>query len=409
MLESFTSIFYFLRPILSIDANTRLFGVDALDIVTIGFMFIFFLVWVGKLIRGGAQPISGIDFTIIMFCAWCVSISFIYFEKSELSEVAKFILPPLSYVILKSYIRDRAHFIRCMRWMLIAFLVPTILSVALILQGNGLDKVNYWTGLARYQGVFVNPHNFGHSMTFMLMLSAIYVWFKYSTPERPLNWLTKSDKLLIALVLLFGLFALYQSYVRTAWFGLLIFVIIFAYKYNKKWVVAMLVGGLLVGFLASPILKLVFHDVVEVTEGERETERIGSGRPYIWGHNLTVFSELTFDRQLAGVGIGNRDKIFSEQQGNENIWNSHNDFLEVMMQTGVVGFLLFAWLQLLVYRRIRALPSRDMYPFLAIFLTVVFMNFASNSYVVRFSVGQMFYMLLAYIESKSVIQSSRRE
>ena len=400
MPESFTTFFYFLRPMLSIDARTRLFGVDILDIFTISFFSLFFLIWFGKLMRGNSRPLSGIDSLILLFCAWCISISLIYYDKSQISEVAKFILPPLTYVVIKSFIKDRAHFIQCMKWMLIAFLVPTILSVILIVQGKGLDKVNYWTGLERYQGIFVNPHNFGHSMTLMLMLAGIYIWFKFSDPEHPVNWLSKTDKLLLALILGFGLPALYQSYVRTAWVGLLIFTLVIVYKYSKKMVITLMIAGGLIAFVAAPVLKLIFLDVVEVSEGKRDAERIGSGRPYIWTHNLTIFSNLPFERQLAGVGIGNRDKIFSERSGQENIWNSHNDFLEVMMQTGIVGFLLFVWLNLLIYFRIRRLPIIDKLPFLALFFSVLFMNFISNSYVVRFSVGQMFYMLLAYIESR---------
>lgn len=50
--------------------------------------------------------------------------------------------------------------------------------------------------------------------------------------------------------------------------------------------------------------------------------------------------------------------------------------------------------------RIRRLNLRDKLPFLAFFLAVSAMNLASNSYVVRFSIGQMFFMVLAYIESR---------
>lgn len=302
-------------------------------------------------------------------------------------------------------IKNKQHYIRCMRWMLVAFLVPTIWSVTLIIQGEGLDKVDYWTGLARYQGVFVNPHNFGHTINLMLMLSVIYVWFKYAGSARNSGWLSSLDKILLGMILVFGLYALYQSYVRTAWTGFLGFLLVFAYKYNKKLVIVFVASAVLVGYVALPLLKLVFHDVAEVAEGKRDVERIGSGRPYIWSHNLEIYKNLSIDRKLAGVGIGNRGEIFSDNYGTDNVWNSHNDFLEVLMQTGMLGFILFICIQVLIYRRIVSLPLSDRLPFLALFLAVVYMNFMSNSYVVRFSIGQMFYMILAYIESAAVMTS----
>ncbi|HEY9197909.1 MAG TPA: O-antigen ligase family protein [Gammaproteobacteria bacterium] len=402
MQEFFTTLFYFLSPIFGMEAGVRVFGVDLLDLVSLSLLTAFILLWLGAALQGRSRPLSGIDLAIFAFCGWCLAASIVYLDQSRASEVAKFIFPPLTYVLFKSMIKDRDHFVRCMRWMLVAFLVPTLWSAALVLHGQGLDKVNYWTGLARYQGVYVNPHNFGHTMTFMLMLSVIYVWFKYTAPGRDSKWLNLTDKLLLAVICLVGVFDLYESYVRTAWTGFLIFLLVFAYKYSKKLVIAFVVSAVLVGYVAEPLLKLVFHDVVEVQEGKRDAERIGSGRPYIWGHNLDIFKNLSFDRQLAGVGVGNRGQIFVSEAGSDNVWNSHNDFLEVMMQVGIVGLLLFLAMQWLIYRRIAALPLLDRLPFLALFLAVVYMNFMSNSYVVRFSIGQMLYMLLAYIESAAM-------
>lgn len=402
MRESFTLLFYFLSPIFGIEAGGRVFGVGLFDLLSLGMLSAFILLWLGAVMRGYARPLSGIDLVIFAFCGWCLSVSIIYFDQSKASEVAKFIFPPLTYVLFKSMIKDRQHFTRCIRWMLVAFLVPTLWGAVVVLQGQGLDKVNYWTGLARYQGVYMNPHNFGHAMTFMLMVSVIYVWFRYSNSERGLQWLSFTDKVLLALVGLVGLFDLYESYVRTAWMGLLVFLVVFTYKFNKKIVIAFVMSIVLIGYVAEPLLKLVFHDVVEVQEGKRDIERIGSGRPYIWKNNLEIFKNLSFDRQLAGVGIGNRGKIFDTTR-REVVWNSHNDFLEVLMQTGIVGFLLFLVMQGLIYRRIVALPLSDRLPFQALFLAVIFMNFLSNSYVVRFSIGQMLYMLLAYIESAAVL------
>lgn len=338
MQESITTLIYLLRPILGINAGYRVFGVDLLDMLTILLMFVLFMVW---FLDSRSRSISKLDLAIIIYVSWCIVVSLIYFEKVLLSETGKFILPPITYVIFKSFIRDRLHFIRCLKWMLIGLLVPTLISIVFIAQGKGLNQLNYWTGLQRYQGVFVNPHNFGHTMNFMLMIAIIFIWFKFTTEKSRGARFTASELILLGLVIASGLFALYVSYVRTAWLGLVIFILIFAYKYSKKLTSVIVVGMVIGGLLLLPFLKLVFHDIAEVAEGERSAERIASGRPYIWGHNWEIFKKLTFDRKLAGVGIGNRGHVLSTQHGKDNVWNSHNDFLEVFMQTGIIGFIIF--------------------------------------------------------------------
>jgi hypothetical protein len=62
-------------------------------------------------------------------------------------------------------------------WIIVGLSVPTLLSAGLIAIGSpeAVDKVKYQTGLTRWQGVYTNPHNFGHSMTLLLMTSVLYV------------------------------------------------------------------------------------------------------------------------------------------------------------------------------------------------------------------------------------------
>ena len=406
MFDALTSLFYFLRPLLSIDGGYRIAGIDLLDLAAISFLIVLIMRWLVVASSGAAQRFSKIDVGIFVYCFWCLSISIIYSDKAELDDVAKFILPMLSFVVLKSLIKNQEQYLKYLFLMLAGFLLPAVASTILIIQGQGLDKVNYWTGLPRYQGVFINSHNFGHNMAFMLMLALVYIWMLYNRRKSGRRWLGYWNAVLLIFVISIGLYNLYESFVRTTWLGLLIFVLILAYKQNKKVAISVTIVVALAVFVAAPLLELVFHDVVEVTEGKRDKELIASGRPYIWSHNLNIFSNLSIDRKLAGVGIGNRRDVFSSAYSTDNVWNSHNDFLEVMMQTGLIGLLIFLFIQYQIFRRIQRLPSHDKTAFLALFVAVTCMNFSSNSYVVRFSIGQMLYMVMAYIESRPTYQKS---
>jgi O-antigen ligase len=78
--------------------------------------------------------------------------------------------------------------------------------------------------------------------------------------------------------------------------------------------------------------------------------------------------------------------------------DSHNDWLDVLMQTGAVGLLLLLALQILILKAILRVPGHEKYAFLSVYLAVIVMMFVSNSYVWRIQVGHIYYIMLAYIE-----------
>jgi O-antigen ligase len=167
----------------------------------------------------------------------------------------------------------------------------------------------------------------------------------------------------------------------------------------------LLLGGLV--FLPSVLIfmiytgsfELIFHDFIEFSRGERSLERIGTGRPFVWHHNLTEFSKVTFDRQIAGVGIGN--KVGEGGVGDlthENFWPSHNDFLAVLIYTGIVGFLIFVMLQFAFLKKTLSLPGKEKYVFTALLLSIIAMTFSTGSYVSYYGLAQIYYLVMSYIE-----------
>ena len=151
---------------------------------------------------GNAQRLSKIDVGIFVYCFWCLSISFVYPDKTKLHAVAIFIFPMLSFVVLKSLIKNQEQYLKYLFLMLTGFLLPAIASAFLISQGQGLDKINYWTGLSRFQGVYINSHNFGHNMTFMLMLALVYILMLYNRRKSGRHWLGFLNAVLLICVIL---------------------------------------------------------------------------------------------------------------------------------------------------------------------------------------------------------------
>ena len=68
------------------------------------------------------------------------------------------------------------------------------------------------------------------------------------------------------------------------------------------------------------------------------------------------------------------------------------------METGAVGFILQLLWYILIYKKIKKIKSKEVSVYKALLWAVVVVNSISNSYLSRFGLAQLFFMLLVYIE-----------
>src|SRR5581483_1471532 len=133
------------RPLASMEFASAIF-----EIAGIGF----FALLVGALLISSAVrkslSFSAIDAAIITFSIWCAATYLIYFDLALIKEVAKLLIPLLGFVVVKNVIRERSEYAGLLRWALVGFAVPILLSAALIANGQGVDYVSYWTDVARW-------------------------------------------------------------------------------------------------------------------------------------------------------------------------------------------------------------------------------------------------------------------
>jgi O-antigen ligase len=193
-----------------------------------------------------------------------------------------------------------------------------------------------------------------------------------------------------------------MSEVRTSVVGLLVFVATYAYFYNKKMLVVGALGLAIVGALTLPYWFATLLPELDMKERGMDISAmdLGSGRPRIWENEVRVFLERPIDEQLAGDGIGNRRLEFADQT-----IRGHNDWLELLTQTGLIGFLIFGALQVQILRTILRMHGEERYAYLGLFAAVSVMMFFSNSYAWRIQVSHLYYMVLAFIE----IPTTRQE
>lgn len=380
----------FLRPLASLDVAEAAFEVAGIAL--------FGLVVLAVLISGASRKVlklSAVDFAIAAFTVWCLTAYIVYYDVSRIRDVAKLLIPLLTYVAVKNVISNDSQYVSVLRWALFGFAAPILLSTVLIMTGQGYDYVSYWTNIVRWRGAYQGAHSLGHSMTLFLMLLMIYAFFCKRLVTQGVTKSYVVENAFWLITSLAAIYCLYMSQVRSAVVGLLVFGAISLFFLNRR----LLIGGVIAltaaGVLLLPYwLPALLPEFAMVKQGiEVDRLDMGSGRPRMWLNDLNVFAGAPIDQKLAGVGIGNKGE-FSAQ---ERLYG-HNDWLELLTQTGIVGLLLFLWIQVSLFRVIRHLHGPERYLFLGLFCAVNIMMIVSNSYAWRIQVSQLYYMALAYIE-----------
>jgi O-antigen ligase len=339
--------------------------------------------------------LSPIDGLILAFTTWVIARAVIYIDASYISQLTKLLVPLLSYIVVKNVVPDREEYRRVISWIILGFIIPTLLSAGQIALGvsDAVAAVKYQTGLLRWQGAYLGAHPLGHSMTLLLMTLVLYVSLRERHEGEGQGMSPRAENVLLGILAAMALFCLYKSAVRSAVLGLLVFLGLYGYLHNKK---ALLLGGAalaVVAVLSTPfwIPRLLHEFAPDRRGGQPELMKLGSGRPTIWANDIAKFARLPIDQKIAGIGIGVDDT-------SEGEFGGHNDWLRIVWDTGIIGFALFAWLQILILRAILRMRESERHVFLALFVAVNVMMLVSNSYTLRIQVGQLYYMILAFIE-----------
>jgi O-antigen ligase len=392
-------IFAFLRPILLVNINTELLGFNILDLIGIALLAIILIpiaihAALYKVIR-----ISVVDLLLFIFIFWSISVALIYPEHNNIKHLIRWVSPFLPYFIAKNVLTRKEHYAKAIL-LLIAGLAIMICASAIAIFLNldiALDRISYFTDLPFYIGLFRDPNTLGQSAAFLVMLCVIYGVLSGADQSTTYKRSPLTKYIVFVALFLAAIYCMISSQTRTAILGLVIFFSIYLYLTNKKRFTGFILTTIVIAVIAAPFLGLLFNDIVEVQEGERPIERIASGRPYIWAHNLSEYSKISFDRKLIGAGIGNISAMgLFPETGGENFWSSHNDFLSVLIYTGIIGLVVFLMIQLAIFRNILSMSGREKYVFLSLFLTSVVIQFASNGFLAKYALGQMLFLVLSY-------------
>jgi len=253
------------------------------------------------------------------------------------------------------------------RLLYIAFAVGTLASLYAIIQYQGIEPI--WPGKiepfgARSVSTFGNPNFLASFLILILPVIAVLALYEKS--------LTK--KLFLGGLFGVNFLGLLVTHTRSAWLGFFvasIFVAFFLATHqvsiilrNRKWLI----------FLAGLLFLVMFYPVRVERQGERKVmvvklaiEKVKSltdfkqmayvQRFLIWQAAYSMFKE----RPLLGHGWGNFEIIYPFHQGKyleikkyspfrTHANNAHNEILEIVSQTGIVGLGIYIWLFILFFK-----------------------------------------------------------
>ena len=238
----------------------------------------------------------------------------------------------LGYIMIQSYFADRDSFRKLLRLILLASLFPLGVFAYQFATGTVWREQTVMIGLERLSGLY---HDIGNQRTYILQFLAamLLYWSYYLQPGR--NFFQKSILVMLAGI---GMMSLYFSYTKA---GVLIFLL---------WLVIWTVGkrSLVPALIVIPVVLIVniysdnkvaeeielmySREVTALTSegstvhGEDVTKRAFAGRGFLWEKYIGLYMNAPIAQKIFGTG---------------NPRAAHNDFLAILLMTGLVGLILY--------------------------------------------------------------------
>jgi len=190
--------------------------------------------------------------------------------------------------------------------------------------------------LARSNGFFDSPQTFGNYM--LLAFPTVIGLSFYTNKVREKCWLQLSSLIILAAIIF--------SYVRGVWLGLIGGLIFMSILRSRKFLLSV------VGTIMAVILLLAALPSLKFTRRVMETfksERPVGDRIYLLEGSLNIIR----DYPITGVGWEGFRKVYPRYKLPETGkvgCNAHNNFLDVAVDSGLLGLGIFLWFLVTIYK-----------------------------------------------------------
>jgi O-antigen ligase len=337
-----------------------------------------------------------LDLILLLVLTYCFFINCSIFWGSEVRDVARLTIPFILFIGVRSIIQNTKQINLLITIFAVGYIVLLMVSAILILKGESIAKIEFYSEVERYRGAFFRIHVFAYSA---LLFSFLYAFIiKNFTIQNVLTlWILRFS-------LLASIFCLYNTHTRTAMFGFILFWIIYFLGQKKRNFVIFLLMLISVFYL--------YQDKVEVilwkTPEQRDLNRATSGRISLWQKNLSNFSNYSVEQKLFGGNpIGNNQNTTTYKKE----LKVHSDYLALLLKTGIMGLLLYLAIYVALLKDIykSRLAKDKKYVFYGVAIAVMLMNFVSNAYVHRPELSQFFWFIMGLFYSLNKIRNIEYE
>ncbi len=355
------------------------FGVSPLQIV--GLLLPVFLLWalwrrhegLIPLLRSNAEVLSWL--LLSLFSGLALLIASMGADTAGM--LVKFILPALFIVFGMLYLREIPVLDRLAMVMALSVVVPLLFVLYEVVFGP--MSLSTRSGVLRYSGPYAQVSVYGIHFS-MGLLGVAYLYLR-----------SRTNALFLMLLVVMSILALAIPWVvhMTTWavIGGLFAVLVFAMLWRKEWLrvavfVAVPVVVLFLSFSmrsSEDYARIVAPDI-GVIRGDAPPEYFGNSRGLIWKNYLQQYAGAPVYAQLFGMPFSGEENMSGTTFG------AHNDFLRILMATGVLGLLLYlVWLGRSI---VAVLKLRGELLFLGVGALIIWLGFSvglTPTYIVPFS------------------------
>jgi hypothetical protein len=250
--------------------------------------------------------------------------------------IDKYFTPLMMYFFARNLVRDREELHKLLCAFVIFGLGVAIYAIYeqstghILFVGDARDvsslNIKYTEHLRMIRGLLGRPGNFARVFLSTIPV-AFYLLFEHKSVIR---------KILLAGVLVVQFCAMFLTYNRTSWYALMIglFILQFFYpQFRKVYIVMVLVAAI-----------VLWATWDQVNESAVVSERIGthsSGlekREVLWqaGYNMWRAKPI---RGWGANGFEEESGRFRTDGGRTNLGGNENDYLRIMVSSGLIGFL----------------------------------------------------------------------
>lgn len=262
-----------------------------------------------------------------------------------------------------------------------------------------VHKGNYF--FAEHFSMLIQTSYFGLYLTLAISIVITYrnsIFKKYSV---------------VALVLILSLGVL-QTMSIAAFGGLLVAIVILSFYLVKSVILrliiyCLIIGLFVLGYFVQPRFRIMINDIVKSEIELNPEERYGVMLRFLsWDASLDIIRE----NPVLGVGVTNSQRELNQLYKEKGYiyplkrkLNSHNQFLQIFIECGILGFIVIGAIFFFLFRKISKVLMEQKALILTFVILLLF-NFLFESYFNRYigiSFVSFFYCLFISIEEKNKV------